>query len=132
MQSFRSARAHAALPAVPGASVGDAFGSGSGAPVRSRSAWATGFMTNALNPKATLFFVAAFAVLVSPRTPRLVQAGYGVWIALTTMAWFSFVAFVFAHERVRASFLRRRHWLDRSLGVVFLVFAAGLVAASVR
>ncbi len=97
-----------------------------------RGAFATGFLTNALNPKATLFFISLFALVVSPQTPKLVQAAYGIWMALATAAWFSLVAVVFTHERVRGPFLRCGHWIDRALGVVFLVFAVSLVVASVR
>lgn len=94
-----------------------------------RGAFATGFLTNALNPKATLFFVSLFVMIVSPQTPKLVQAGYGAWMAVATAAWFSFVATVFTREGVRRNFLRHGHWIDRALGVVFLAFAASLVVA---
>ncbi len=90
-----------------------------------RAAFVAGFLTNALNPKAALFFIALFPVAVSPETPRLIQAGYGLWMSLTTMAWFSLVALVFTREPVRAAYLRHGHWIDRALGVVFLAFAAG-------
>ena len=102
------------------------------APLRpgARSAFAAGFMVNALNPKAGLFFIALFAVIVSPRTPKLVQAGYGAWVSLTTMAWFSMVAYVFTRQRVREVFLRHGHWIDRALGAVFIAFAASLALAS--
>lgn len=95
-------------------------------------AWWTGFLTNALNPKVTLFFVALFPVAVSPLTPKLIQAGYGLWMVVTTMAWFSLVSFVFTREDVRRGFLQHGHWIDRSLGVVFLAFAASLALASVH
>lgn len=70
----------------------------------SRAAFVTGFVTNALNPKATLFFVSLFVMVVSPQTPKLVQLGYGVWMALGTMAWFSLVAVFFTREDVRRGF----------------------------
>jgi RhtB (resistance to homoserine/threonine) family protein len=92
-----------------------------------RAALAAGFLTNALNPKAALFFIALFPVAVNPLTPKLIQAGYGLWMSLATMAWFSLVAFVFTRETVRQGYLRHGHWIDRALGVVFLGFAAGLV-----
>lgn len=38
------------------------------------AAFRLGFLTNALNPKATLFFVALFSVVISPGTPVAVQA----------------------------------------------------------
>lgn len=102
-----------------------------GAPT-SRAAFATGFLTNALNPKVTLFFVSLFVMVVSPQTPKWVQAGYGVWMAGATMAWFSLVAAAFTREEVRRNFLRHGHWIDRALGVVFLVLAASLVRATVK
>jgi RhtB (resistance to homoserine/threonine) family protein len=95
-------------------------------------AFATGFLTNALNPKATLFFISLFVLVVSPQTPKLIQAGYGLWMALATMAWFTLVAVCFTREDVRRSFLRHGHWIDRALGVVFLAFAASLVVATVK
>lgn len=94
-----------------------------------RSAFVTGFLTNALNPKATLFIISLFVVVVSPNTPRLLQAGYAAWLALATMAWFCLVSVVFARADVRGKFLRHGHWIDRALGVFFLALAAGLVAA---
>jgi threonine/homoserine/homoserine lactone efflux protein len=48
------------------------------------------------------------------------------------MGWFSLVAFAFTREPVRRAYLRSGHWIDRALGVVFLGFAASLVAASLR
>lgn len=100
---------------------------------RPHGAFATGFLTNALgNPKAALFFLALFTVVIDPHTPRIILAGYGLWMALATTAWFTLVAFVFTQERVRRSFLEHGHWIDRALGVVFLGFAASLVFAAIR
>ena len=42
-----------------------------------RGAFLTGFLTNALNPKATLYFLSLYGLLVSPSPPRCGQAGYG-------------------------------------------------------
>jgi RhtB (resistance to homoserine/threonine) family protein len=96
-----------------------------------RAAWTMGFLTNALNPKATLFFVALFPTVVSATTPKSIQLGYGLWMAVATMIWFSIVSCVFTRESARRVFLRGSHWIDRLLGVVFLGFAAGLVFAHV-
>jgi len=105
-----------------------------GAPAlpKPHGAFATGFLTNALNPKATLFFISLFVLVVSPSTPKLIQAGYGLWMSLATMAWFTFVSVVFTREDVRGKFLRHGHWIDRALGVVFLGFAFSLALASMR
>jgi RhtB (resistance to homoserine/threonine) family protein len=94
-----------------------------------KAAFVAGFLTNALNPKAALFFIALFPVAVSPETPKLIQAGYGLWMSLATMAWFSLVSVVFTRGSVRQGYLRHGHWIERALGVVFLAFAAGLLLA---
>lgn len=103
-----------------------------GGPPSDRAAFVTGFLTNALNPKATLFFLALFPVAVSADTPRLVQAGYGLWIILTTMGWFTLVSLLFTRPDIRGRFLRHGHWIDRALGAVFLGFAASLLFANLR
>jgi RhtB (resistance to homoserine/threonine) family protein len=105
---------------------------GSGTP-HPHGAFMTGFLTNAVgNPKATLFFVAVFTVVINPHTPRLIQAGYGLWMALMTAVWFTFVSFAFTQDIVRRRFIRHGHWIDRVLGLVFIGFAVSLVFATVR
>jgi RhtB (resistance to homoserine/threonine) family protein len=110
----------------------DATGGVAGAPPSTHGAFATGFLTNALNPKVTLFFVSLFVLVVNPHTPKAVQAGYGLWMSVATMGWFSLVSVFFTRDDVRAAFLRHGHWIDRALGVVFLGFAVSLVFASMR
>jgi RhtB (resistance to homoserine/threonine) family protein len=97
-----------------------------------RGAYATGFFTCALNPKASLFFISLFVMVVDPRTPKLVQTAYGLWMALVTAGWFCLVAVLFTQDQVRRKFLRHGHWIDRALGVVFLAFAASLALANWR
>lgn len=94
------------------------------------TAWSTGFFVNVLNPKAALFFLSLFPLAVNAATPKWVQAGYGVWMIVTTMAWFALVAVVFTRPPVRRAFLRHGHWIDRVLGVVFVGFAASLAFGS--
>ena len=97
-----------------------------------RGAWTAGFLVNVLNPKAALFFISLFPLAVSPATPKLIQAGYGLWMTLATMAWFTFVSFVFTKPDLRRNFLRHGHWIDRALGVVFVGFAVSLVVWTLR
>jgi threonine efflux protein len=95
-----------------------------------RAAWTTGFLTNVFNPKATLFFVAIYASLIDPATPKVIQGAYGLWMSATTMAWFVMVSVFFTRESVRAAFLRGGHWIDRVMGVVLIALAAALALAS--
>lgn len=95
-------------------------------------AFMTGFLTNVLNPKVTLFFISLFVMIVDPRTPKLIQAGYGLWMSVATMAWFTLVSVLFTRTEIRHRFLHFGHWIDRALGVVFLAFAASLAVATLR
>lgn len=91
------------------------------APPRSAGrAFALGFITNGLNPKATLFFLSLFTVVIDPQTPLGVQAGYGIYLALATGLWFCLVAWLFSRDRVRAGFARMGHWFDRLTGAVLI------------
>ena len=85
-----------------------------------RAAFARGFVTNGLNPKATLFFLSLFTLVISPQTPLLVQAGYGLYLALATAVWFCAVALLFSQARVRRGFVRLGHWFDRQMGAVLV------------
>ena len=82
-----------------------------------RAAYIAGFMTNGLNPKATLFFLSLFTVVIDPHTPLLVQAGYGVYLAVATGLWFCLVALLFSQARVRAAFARTMGAVLIALGI---------------
>lgn len=110
---FKALRAQ---PAAPGA-----VQEQTDAPARTpRGAFVTGFVTNGLNPKATLFFLSLFTVVINPHTPLLVQGGYGVYLAVATALWFCLVAMLFSQQRVRDGFARLGHWFDRLMGAVLV------------
>lgn len=105
-----------AKPAAPAAAQSQAP-----APARTpRAAFITGFVTNGLNPKATLFFLSLFTVVINPHTPLLVQGGYGVYLAVATALWFCLVAMLFSQRRIRDGFARMGHWFDRLMGAVLV------------
>lgn len=89
----------------------------------------TGFFTNALNPKTTIFIVSLFMQVVHPETPLAVQIGYGLFIAVAHIAWFSLVALCFSADRLQALLLSVRHWIDRLFGSLLLGFGVLLALA---
>lgn len=97
-----------------------------------REAYVAGFMTNGLNPKATLFFLSLFTVVINPHTPLIVQAAYGVYLAIATAAWFCMVARLFSHDRVRAGFARIGHWFDRVMGAVLIALGVKIALSEVH
>jgi len=92
-----------------------------------RRAFTLGFITNGLNPKATLFFLSLFALVISPETPSWVRAGYGVYLAVATTLWFCLMARVFSLPGVRAGFARLGHWFDRAMGGLLVGLGLHLV-----
>lgn len=82
-----------------------------------------GFLTNALNPKATLFFLALFTVVISPVTSSMNKLGYGLWMVFATALWFAFVAHCFSYGPLRALIMRQGHWFDRIMGAALVGLA---------
>ena len=82
----------------------------------------TGFLTNVLNPKTTIFIVSLFMQVVQPQTPLAVQLGYGAFIVLAHALWFSAVALFFSGASVRSRLLAVRHWIDRIFGGLLVGF----------
>lgn len=85
-----------------------------------------GFLTNLLNPKATLFFVSLFTAIVSHETPLYAQFTYGGLMALMMVVWFTLVAVVFAAPAIRSGFVRMGRWFDRATGLVFIALGLRL------
>nr|WP_231616778.1 LysE family transporter [Pseudoalteromonas sp. NSLLW218] len=90
-------------------------------------AFRRGFFTNALNPKATLFFMSLFTLVISPTTPTSIQVGYGVYMALATWAWFSMLSMILSRNNVRGFFQQRGYWFDRGIGVILIALAVRVV-----
>ena len=100
-------------------------------PLSDLGALRTGFFTNALNPKTTVFIVSLFMQVVGPSTLLSVQIGYGAFIATTHILWFALVALFFSAGAVRIRLLRLRHWIDRVFGTLLVGFGVLLASTSV-
>ncbi|MDT0602601.1 LysE family translocator [Thalassotalea castellviae] len=75
-----------------------------------------GFLCNALNPKAPVYFVALFTIVISPEVPMLHLIIYGLWMMLIQLTWFSTVVFILSRPRINKKFHQMGHWLDRIMG----------------
>ncbi|MFA5927279.1 MAG: LysE family transporter [Patescibacteria group bacterium] len=86
-----------------------------------------GLLTNALNPKVTLFFLALFTQVINPATPLVLRIAYGLETSLMTFLWFSFVATVLSHRKIKERFQAVQHKAEKVFGA--LLFALGLKIA---
>ncbi|AXR06642.1 LysE family translocator [Salinimonas sediminis] len=97
--------------------------------IRGRRALWMGFLTNGLNPKATLFFLSLFTAFIDVDTPLPIKLGYGAYLSLATGAWFCFLSYLLSTSSVARLIGEKGYWLDRAMGVLLLGLAAKLVLA---
>lgn len=93
---------------------------GSTARLSPAAAFRTGFFTNLLNPKVTLFFLALFTQMIEPGTPLPVQSLYGATMVSLEFGWFAVVSVLISQEGIKKRFFRISHWLERLTGVVLM------------
>src|SRR3546814_17564704 len=103
------------------------------APARRRrplaKAFAEGFVTNALNPKVSMFYLAAFPQFIPLGDGAVASAFVLVSAhALINALWFSAVILLFARLVGAARSGRFQRWLTAVTGVVFVGFGARLAA----
>lgn len=89
-----------------------------------------GFLTNVLNPKVTLFFLALFTQVINPNTPIGIKVLYGVVMSLQTFIWFAIVALVLTHKRVNSVFAGIKHYLERVFGVILIALGIKVALGS--
>lgn len=79
-----------------------------------------GFLTNVLNPKVTLFFLALFTQVVHQNTPIIVKLSYGIEMCLATFLWFSALAMIISHKKVKSKFTKIQHHVEHFFGAVLI------------
>jgi RhtB (resistance to homoserine/threonine) family protein len=85
------------------------------------SAIKIGFLTNVLNPKATLFFLSLFTFIISPGTPLSVLLIASAIMVINTFLWFSFVATVMTQNKIRSLFERFQGVFNKTLGGMLIL-----------
>lgn len=98
-------------------------------PLSSWQALNNGFLTNALNPKTTLFVVSTYTQVVSPGTPPPWQFGYGLFMSLAHAIWFGVVAWSVSSPVLRGALLDHQLAADRVVGAILMALGAALAAA---
>ena len=95
--------------------------------ISDRKAFWLGFMTNGINPKATLFFLSLFTAIISVDTPLLIKSAYGVYLSVATALWFCALSYLLATAKVANLIGSKGYWLDRAMGIMLLGLAAKLL-----
>ena len=90
-----------------------------------------GFLTNVLNPKATLFFLAIFTQVININTPFVLKVAYGLEVAVLVGIWFSILTLFLNVTYFKNLLTRSLHRVEQAMGAV-LVLLAGKVALEQR
>ncbi|CAM2735661.1 LysE family translocator [Janthinobacterium lividum] len=101
-----------------------------GASVPRRQILLNGFLTNALNPKTTLFVISTYTQVVQPGTSLTVQFGYGLCMSGIHLAWFALVAVFFSQARFRMRMVSHQRTIDRLIGAVLMALGVALACAN--
>lgn len=96
------------------------------APTNAFAAVRSGFLTSLLNPKVTLFFLALFTQVISPETPLLAKALYGLTVVVIEFGWCALVALLVSTGPVKRRFDRAAHWIERATGAVLILLGLRL------
>lgn len=79
-----------------------------------------GFLTNALNPKAALFFISLFSQFIGVDTPLSLKIAYGVTNWVVGLTWFLFVSYVVTNSLFIQRINQFQLYIDRVFGLALI------------
>lgn len=85
-----------------------------------------GFFTNLLNPKATLFFLSLFTVVIKPETPFIWQVAIGLEIFFVATTWFCCLTMILSHAYIKKLLENAEVYIARLLGLLLVGFGLAL------
>lgn len=86
-----------------------------------------GLLTNALNPKATIFFLSLFTQVINPSTPFGIQLLYGIEAVIIVTVWFVVLAWFLSQGAIKERISGIQHYFEKIMGAALI--ALGLKVA---
>ncbi len=96
------------------------FKSNAGKHLNKSEAIKIGFITNVLNPKASLFFLSIFSLLIPPNVPAWVLLGISIMLISVTFLWFALVSVVFTNPVIEKRYERYEPYILKTFGLVLI------------
>ena len=87
----------------------------------------TGFLTNVLNPKAFIFFITVFTLVINEDTGLFIKGLLGMYMSLATFIWFSFVSILLTNQKATQRFKKAIPWLEKITGLFLIVLAIQII-----
>lgn len=94
-------------------------------------AYRRGLYTNLANPKFVIYVSAVFAPFIADQRPVWETLVLLALLVFTTVAWFSVIALVVGHPKLRGLVSRWTHALDAVAGVVFILLGLGFIVMAI-
>jgi len=94
--------------------------------VSMRSAFIEGFLTNVLNPKVSMFYLAAFPQFISVNESAINAYVLVTTHSLVNFVWFSLMVLMLSRIKNVANNELFKRWLNFITGVVFIAFGSKL------
>ncbi len=85
-----------------------------------------GFLTNLLNPKASLFFLSIFSVVIPPKIPNHVLLIISIMLIVVTFIWFCIVSMLFTQNKVIQSYEKHETIFIKAFGVLLIVLGISI------
>jgi RhtB (resistance to homoserine/threonine) family protein len=93
------------------------------APTKKQNPFLIGFLTNLLNPKATLFILSLFTQFIDPQMNFWEKAFLGSEIAMVGFLWFTLLSYLITHRYLQKHFARFHRIITKTMGVVLCLLA---------
>ena len=93
-------------------------------------AFRQGFLTNLLNPKAAIFFLALFTMVVDTGL-HLFTLALAITLFLTVFAWFSCLTLILSHPKVARALQRSQNIIIKAMGIFLILFGIALFFAKI-
>jgi RhtB (resistance to homoserine/threonine) family protein len=94
------------------------------------SAFYQGLLCNLLNPKAIMFLLAFFTLIVKPGHSLWAEMSYGFEIAVIHMIWFSSLSILMTHQAVRTNLNRIQFYIIKAMGALLVAFGVRIATLS--
>ena len=87
----------------------------------------TGFLTNALNPKAFIFFITVFTLVINKDTGIVIKSLLGMYMSIATFIWFTFISILLTNRKATERFEKSIPWLEKITGLFLLILAIKII-----
>ncbi|WP_192022528.1 MULTISPECIES: LysE family translocator [Shewanella] len=79
-----------------------------------------GLYTNLLNPKALIFFITIFTVLVTPQVTLATKVASASLLFTLSLCWFSFLAIILTKPQIQHKMAKGSLLIDAITGIIFM------------